>query len=457
MSRSCLAVILAAGDSSRMKSSKSKVLHTIGGLPIISHIVNTATKADTDHVALIVGRDAEKVHAAASKSGASVSVHEQTERLGTAHAVLQARDEIAKGYDDVLALVGDAPLIGVDVLTELRQGLADGADIVVAGFEAADPFGYGRMIVKDGELIAIVEEKEASDAQKQITFCNGGLIAMNGKTALEMLELIGNDNIKGEYYLTDIVEVCQKMGKKSIAISAPEDDLMGCNTRSELSEIEAAWQSRKREEFMLSGVTMIDPTSVYLSYDTQIGKDTVLEPNVWIGPGVTIENDVQILAFSHIEGATIGTNAIIGPFARLRPGADLSENTKVGNFCEVKKAKVGKGSKINHLSYIGDAVIGEGVNIGAGTITCNYDGFNKHVTQIGDNSFIGSNSSLVAPLKIGAGALIGSGSVVTKDVGVDDLTLTRVAQENIQGLAVKIRSKNAALKKARQVKQTNQK
>jgi bifunctional UDP-N-acetylglucosamine pyrophosphorylase/glucosamine-1-phosphate N-acetyltransferase len=452
MSRSCLAVILAAGDSSRMKSSKSKVLHTIGGLPIISHIVNTATKAETDHVALIVGRDAEKVHIEASKSGASVSVHQQTERLGTAHAVLQARDEIAKGYDDVLALVGDAPLIGVDILNELRQGLADGADVVVAGFEAADPFGYGRMIVKDGALIAIVEEKETSDAQKQITFCNGGLIAMNGKTALEMLELIGNDNIKGEYYLTDIVEVCQKMGKKSIAITAPEADLMGCNTRSELSEIEAAWQSRKREELMLSGVTMIDPTSVYLSHDTAIGQDTVLEPNVWIGPGVTIENDVQILAFSHLEGATIGANAIIGPFARLRPGADLGQNTKVGNFCEVKKAKVGKGSKINHLSYIGDAFIGEGVNVGAGTITCNYDGFIKHVTQIGDNSFIGSNSSLVAPLKIGAGALIGSGTVVTKTVGIDDLAVTRVPQQNIKGLAVKIRNKNAALKKARQSK-----
>jgi bifunctional UDP-N-acetylglucosamine pyrophosphorylase/glucosamine-1-phosphate N-acetyltransferase len=308
------------------------------------------------------------------------------------------------------------------------------------------------MIVKDGALIAIVEEKETSDAQKQITFCNGGLIAMNGKTALEMLELIGNDNIKGEYYLTDIVEVCQKMGKKSIAITAPEADLMGCNTRSELSEIEAAWQSRKREELMLSGVTMIDPTSVYLSHDTAIGQDTVLEPNVWIGPGVTIENDVQILAFSHLEGATIGANAIIGPFARLRPGADLGQNTKVGNFCEVKKAKVGKGSKINHLSYIGDAFIGEGVNVGAGAITCNYDGFIKHVTQIGDNSFIGSNSSLVAPLKIGAGALIGSGTVVTKTVGIDDLAVTRVPQQNIKGLAVKIRNKNAALKKARQSK-----
>lgn len=452
MSRSCLAIILAAGDSSRMKSSKSKVLHSIGGLPIISHIVSTSAKADIDHVCLVLGRDAEKVKETASLTGVSVSAHLQKERLGTGHAVLQARDEIAKGYDDVLALVGDAPLIRQDVLDELRNGLAQGADVVVAGFEAVDPFGYGRMIVENGELVAIIEEKEASDAQRQITFCNGGLIAINGKIANELLDAIGNDNEKGEYYLTDIVEICQNLGKKAIAISAPESDLMGCNTRSELAELEAEWQSRKREELMLSGVTMIDPKSVFLSYDTEIAQDVLVEPNVWFGPNVRVGKDAQILAFSHIEGATIGQGAIIGPFARLRPGAELAEKVKVGNFCEVKKAKVGKGSKINHLSYIGDSIIGEGVNIGAGTITCNYDGYNKHLTEIGDNSFIGSNSSLIAPVKIGDGALVGSGTVVNQNVPDNSLAVTRVPQLNVAGGGKRILEKNAAIKTAKQKK-----
>lgn len=449
MSRSCLAVILAAGDSSRMKSSKSKVLHTIGGLPIISHIVSRAAEIDIDHVSLILGRDADKVRDTAAQTGVPVSAFLQESREGTAHAVLQAREEIAKGYDDVLALVGDAPLIRKDVLVELRKGLADGADVVVAGFEAEDPYGYGRMVIENGELVAIVEEKEATDEQRKITFCNGGLIAINGKIALELIDQIDNDNIKGEYYLTDIVAVCQKLGKKSVAIVAPESDLMGCNTRSELAELEAEWQSRKREELMLSGVTMIDPTSVYLSYDTKIAQDVLIEPNVWFGPGVEVASDAKILAFSHLEGAYVGEGASIGPFARLRPGADLAEASKVGNFCEVKKAKIGKGSKVNHLSYIGDSIVGEGANIGAGTITCNYDGYNKHLTEIGDNSFIGSNSSLIAPVKIGDSAFVGSGSVVNKDVADNDLAVSRVPQVNVTGAAKRIREKNAAMKAAR--------
>lgn len=446
MPRSCLAIILAAGDSSRMKSSKSKVLHEIGGLPIISHIVGTAGIAGVDHVSLVVGRDADKVQDVAAKTGIKVNAYLQEERLGTAHAVLQARAQIEQGYDDILALVGDAPLIKPDVLDALRKALAEGADVAVAGFEADDPFGYGRMIVKDGKLIAIVEEKEATDAQRDITFCNGGLIGINGRIALELLDAIGNDNVKGEYYLTDIVEICQNLGYTAVATSAPESDLMGCNTRAELAEIEAEWQKRKRHELMLCGVSMIDPGSVYLSYDTEIEPDVLIEPNVWIGPDVSIESGATIHAFSHIEGAKIGKNASIGPFARLRPGANLAERVKVGNFCEVKKANVGMGSKINHLTYVGDANIGSNTNIGAGTITCNYDGFNKHLTEIGDNSFIGSNSSLIAPVKIGNGAYVGTGTVTHKDVPDDALAIGRVDQQNIEGAGARINEKNRLLK-----------
>jgi bifunctional UDP-N-acetylglucosamine pyrophosphorylase/glucosamine-1-phosphate N-acetyltransferase len=452
MSRSCLAIILAAGDSSRMKSSKSKVLHKIGGLPIISHIVDTAGIAGVDHVSIIVGRDADKVTEIVAKNGVPVSAHLQKERMGTAHAVLQARSQIEQGYDDVLALVGDAPLIKSEVLDDLRKELANGADVVVAGFEAEDPFGYGRMIVKNGKLIAIHEEKEATDTEREITFCNGGLIGINGKIALELLDKIGNDNAKGEYYLTDIVDVCQRTGRTAVATSAPECDLMGCNTRSELAEIEAEWQLRKREELMISGVSMIDPSTVYLSYDTEIEPDVLIEPNVWIGPDVKVETGTTIHAFSHIEGARIGKNASIGPFARLRPGANLSERVKVGNFCEVKKANVGVGSKINHLTYIGDAIIGSNSNIGAGTITCNYDGFNKHLTEIGNNSFIGSNSSLIAPVKIGDGAYVGTGTITNKEVPNDALAIARVEQINIEGAGARINEKNRLLKEEKKKK-----
>lgn len=454
MPRSCLAIILAAGDSSRMKSSKSKVLHEIGGLPIISHIVSTAGIAGVDHVSLVVGRDADKVEDTAAKTGVPVSAHLQEERLGTAHAVLQARDQIEQGYDDILALVGDAPLIKPEVLDDLRNELANGADVVVAGFEADDPFGYGRMIVKDGKLAAIREEKEATNTEREITFCNGGLIGINGKVALELLDAIGNDNAKGEYYLTDIVEICQKSGRTAVATSAPESDLMGCNTRSELAKIEAEWQTRKREELMISGVSMLDPSTVYLSHDTEIESDVLIEPNVWFGPGVKVETGTTIHAFSHIEGAQIGKNASIGPFARLRPGTNLAERVKVGNFCEVKKADVGVGSKINHLTYVGDAIIGSNSNIGAGTITCNYDGFNKHLTEIGDNSFIGSNSSLIAPVKIGNGAYVGTGTVTNKEVPDNALAVARVEQVNIEGAGARINKKNRLLKEQKKKAQS---
>jgi bifunctional UDP-N-acetylglucosamine pyrophosphorylase/glucosamine-1-phosphate N-acetyltransferase len=447
MARTCLAVVLAAGDATRMKSSKSKVLHTVGNLPLIAHVTRAAAAAGVSRVALVVGRDADKVSTAA-RAGLDVPVTsvEQTERKGTGHAVLMAKDVIAEGYDDVVVLYGDAPLIDPQSLVAATSERQKGADVVVLGFRAADPTGYGRLLERNGELVAIREHKEASEEELAVDFCNGGIITFSGAKAISLLEAIGNDNAKGEYYLTDIVEIARGEGLKCVAIEAPEEDMLGCNTRAELAEIEQVWQSRARHEAMLSGVSMIDPSSVFLSYDTELGRDVTIEPNVWFGPGVRVGPGTVIHAFSHLEGADVGANAVIGPFARLRPGTELAEKVKVGNFCEIKKAKVGAGAKVNHLSYIGDAVVGAAANIGAGTITCNYDGQNKHLTEIGAGAFIGSNSSLVAPIRIGDGAYVGSGSVVTKEVPDDALAIARARQETKPGRAQRLRDKIAAIK-----------
>ncbi|WP_417411629.1 bifunctional UDP-N-acetylglucosamine diphosphorylase/glucosamine-1-phosphate N-acetyltransferase GlmU [Hoeflea sp.] len=447
MARTCLAVVLAAGDATRMKSSKSKVLHSVGNLPLIAHVTRAAATAGVNKVALVVGRDADLVTEAAS-AGLDVPVSPvlQTERKGTGHAVLMARDIITEGFDDVVVLYGDAPLINPESLVAATSERAKGADVVVLGFRAADPTGYGRLLERDGELVAIREHKEASPEELAVDFCNGGIITFSGSKAVGLLESIGNDNAKGEYYLTDIVEIARSRGLKCIAIEAPEEDMMGCNTRAELAEIEQVWQTRARHAAMLSGVSMIDPSSVFLSHDTVLESDVMIEPNVWFGPGVKVGPGAVIHAFSHLEGADIGANATIGPFARLRPGAELAEKVKVGNFCEIKKARIGVGAKVNHLSYIGDAVVGAGANIGAGTITCNYDGQNKHLTEIGAGAFIGSNSSLVAPIKIGDGAYVGSGSVVTMDVPDDALAIARARQETKPGRAQRLRDKIAAIK-----------
>ena len=430
-----------------MKSSKSKVLHTVGNLPLIAHVTRAAASAGVSKVGLVVGRDASRViEAAGSGVGVPVTSVEQTERKGTGHAVLMARDLIAEGFDDVVVLYGDAPLINPESLLAATSERARGADLVVLGFRAADPTGYGRLIERDDELIAIREHKEASDEERAIDFCNGGVITFSGREAVSLLEAIGNDNAKGEYYLTDIVEIARSRGLKCVAIEAPEEDMMGCNTRAELAEIEAVWQARARHAAMLSGVSMIDPSSVFLSFDTELGPDVLIEPNVWFGPGVRVGPGAVIHAFSHLEGAHVGPGAMIGPFARLRPGTELAEKAKVGNFCETKKAKVGAGAKINHLSYIGDAVIGAEANIGAGTITCNYDGQNKHLTEIGAGAFIGSNSSLVAPIRIGDGAYVGSGSVVTMDVPDNALAIARARQETKPDRAERLREKIAAIK-----------
>lgn len=450
MQRSCLAVILAAGESTRMKSSISKVLHPVANRPMISHVMDALEKTGISAAALVLGRDAEAVEKAARVGGMSVSSVIQQERLGTGHAVLAAAAEIEKGYDDILVVFGDTPLITETPLVDARRALAEGNDVAVIGFKTANPTGYGRLIIEDGALLAIREEKDASDEERRINYCNGGVMAINGARALELLRQIRNENAKGEYYLTDLVEIVRAAGGRAVAVEAPETELTGCNNRAELAAIERIWQERRRRELMISGVSMVAPETVFLSFDTEIGQDTLIEPNVVFGPGVRVEAGCVIHAFCHLEGAHVASGATVGPYARLRPGADLAEGAKVGNFCEVKQAKIGAGAKVNHLTYIGDAEIGARANIGAGTITCNYDGVNKHPTRIGEGAFIGSNSSLVAPVSIGNGAYVASGSVITSDVPDDAVAFGRARQENREGRAVLIRERNLALKAAKQ-------
>lgn len=447
-----LAVVLAAGESTRMKSSKSKVLHTVGNLPMISHVIAALEKTGVGHVALVVGRDAEPVIAAAASGKLTLTAFEQKERLGTGHAVLAARDEIANGYDQIIVAYGDAPLIEPEPLALALEKVRAGFDVAVIGFETDKPTGYGRLLTRDGELVAIREEKDATPEERKVTFCNSGLMAIKGAKALSLLGKITNNNVKGEYYLTDIIELLRAEGGRAATVEAPADTVAGCNNRAELADLEAFWQRRRRRELMIAGVTMIAPETVFLSFDTAIAQDVTIEPNVVLGPGVTIETGAVIHAFSHIEGARIASGANVGPFARLRPGANLHANAKVGNFVEIKKAEIGEGAKVSHLTYIGDATVGQGANIGAGTVTCNYDGYNKFETHIGADTFIGSNTLLVAPVKIGRGALTATGSVITEDVPDDAAAFGRARQVNKEGYGAKIMARNRALKEAKQAK-----
>ena len=450
--RSCLAVILAAGEGTRMKSRLSKVLHPVGGLPMVAHVVGAATAAGVEAVALVVGRDAGKVEASAKPFAKAVSVHVQTERLGTAHAVLAARDALSRGYDDVLVMFGDTPLIDTDALRRAREKLKDGQDVVVMGFHTDNPSGYGRLVEHDHKLFAIVEDKDANEDQKKIKFCNGGLMAISGRHVLSLLDKVENKNSKGEFYLTDIVSIARNNGLNVSSLEVDAASVQGVNTRVELAEIEAHFQDRVRKKMMLSGVSMVAPETVFFSWDTEIGEETLLEPNIFFGPGARVGSGVIIHAFSHLEGATVAEGVEIGPFARLRPGADMRAKSKAGNFVEIKKAVIGEGAKINHLTYIGDAEIGAKANIGAGTITCNYDGYNKFLTRIGEGAFVGSNSALVAPVNIGANTIIAAGSVITKDVPDDAVAFGRAKQEVREGHAKFLHAKNKALKEAKQVK-----
>ncbi|PWJ85693.1 UDP-N-acetylglucosamine pyrophosphorylase /glucosamine-1-phosphate N-acetyltransferase [Pseudaminobacter salicylatoxidans] len=441
--RSCLSIILAAGEGTRMKSALPKVLHKIAGLPMVAHVVRAAQSAGSGDLAMVIGYGAEQMREAVPAFVPEAEIFVQEERLGTAHAVLSARSAIARGYDDVLVMFGDTPLIDPAALADARARLAAGADVVVLGFRTENPAGYGRLVEKDGALVAIREDKDCTEEERRITFCNSGLMAIAGARALSLLDAVGNDNAKGEYYLTDIVEIGGARGLKIVAAEASFENALGINNRAELAGAEAIWQKRKRQEIMLSGVTMIAPETVFFSYDTEVDPDVFIEPNVYFGPGVSVEGGATIRAFSHIEGATIGPRAEVGPFARLRPGADLGEKAKVGNFCEVKKATVEAGAKINHLTYIGDARVGAGANIGAGTITCNYDGYSKFFTDIGAGAFIGSNSALVAPLTIGERAYVASGSIITENVPDDSLAFGRARQKTLPERAKLLRQRRA--------------
>lgn len=445
--RTCLSIILAAGEGTRMKSALPKVLHPIAGLPMVAHVVRAAAAAGGGDVAIVAGRGAEEVKKAAMPFAPNAEAYLQVERLGTAHAVLAARAAIERGYDDILVLFGDTPLVSADALGAARAKLAGGASVAVIGFRTPNPTGYGRLIEVNGALQAIREERDCSDEEKKITFCNGGLMAVAGKDALRLLDAVGNNNAKGEFYLTDIVQIARSNGLSAVATEAAFESVLGINNRAELAEAEEIWQKRTRREMMLNGVTLNAPDTVFFSYDTEIGADTVVEPNVVFAPGVKVASNATIHSFSHLEGASVGEGCQVGPFARLRPGAELRGKAKVGNFCEVKKAVVDTGAKINHLTYIGDAIVGAGANIGAGTITCNYDGFNKFVTEIGSGAFIGSNSSLVAPLKIGNEAYVASGSVVTEDVPEGALTFGRARQTTYPDKGRQLREKLAAEKR----------
>jgi bifunctional UDP-N-acetylglucosamine pyrophosphorylase/glucosamine-1-phosphate N-acetyltransferase len=452
LERSCLAIVLAAGEGTRMRSSTPKVLHGIGGRTLIAHVLTAAVQAGGAGIAVVVGPGREDVAAEARKLAPQAQIFEQSERLGTAHAVLSARPAIAqksdgKVADDILVMFADTPLVRPQTLSQLRTALADGAAVAVLGFTPKDPSGYGRLVMNGNELVAIREEKDANAAERAIGFCNGGLMALSGQHALAILDKIGNANAKREYYLTDAVAISREMGLKAVAIETAEDDVRGINTKAQLAETEAVLQGRLRAQAMENGVTLVAPETVFLSSDTKLGKDVIIEPNVVFGPGVTVEDGAVIRAFSHLEGAHVGRGARVGPFARLRPGAKLGADVHIGNFVEVKQASIEAGAKANHLAYIGDARVGEGANIGAGTITCNYDGVDKHHTDIGKGAFIGTNSSLVAPVKIGDGAYIGSGSVVTKDVPADALVVERSEQVIKEGWAARFRAAKAARKK----------
>ena len=448
MARTCLCIILAAGEGTRMKSQRPKVLHEVAGLPMAGHAVGAAVAAGADDIAVVVGHGSDTVRQAVAELAPQVVFFEQTQRLGTAHAVLAAASAIERGFDDIIVQFGDTPLLQSETLLALREALAGGAGVAILGFDAADPTGYGRLVMDRGELVAIREERDCSPKEREIRFCNGGIMAIDGRHALALLRAIGNDNAKSEYYLTDIVAVAREQGLSVASATAPEDEIMGVNNRADLALAESLWQARKRRALLLSGVTMVAPDTVYLSHDTDIAADVTLEPDVFFGPGVTIEAGAFIRGYSHLENCHIGQGAIIGPFARIRPGVSVGAGAKVGNFCELKNAELGEGAKVNHLTYIGDTRLGPRANIGAGTITCNYDGVQTYFTEIGEGAFVGSNSSLVAPLTIGKDAYVASGSVITDDVPADALAIARGRQAIKPGRAGELRAKLKAKKPA---------
>lgn len=456
--RELLIVVLAAGKGTRMKSDVPKVLHHVAGRSLLGHVLAAASSAGGSRMAVVVGPAMDTVAKDVAVQAPGAQVFVQPDQLGTADAVRAARPAIESHRGDVLVVLGDTPLLTTETLKRARQALAGDAGMVVVGFTAANPFGYGRLLRDaDGTLLAIREEKEASEAERKVTLCNSGVMGFRAEHMLTILDEIRNDNAKGEYYLTDAIEIGRRKGVSAKVVEGSEEEVLGINDRAQLGVAERIYQDRLRARAQAEGATLIAPETVFLSYDTKIGRDVTIEPFVVIGPGVTIGDTVQIRAFTHMvgtdakskKGAVVSDKAEIGPYTRLRPGASLGEGVHVGNFVEVKNASLEKGAKANHLAYIGDGRVGEAANIGAGTIFCNYDGFNKHHTDVGAGAFVGSNSSLVAPVKIGDGAYVGSGSVITKDVAPDALALERAKQEEKPEWAAKWRQLMARRKKAK--------
>lgn len=423
------AIILAAGQGTRMKSDLHKVLHPVAGLPMLHHLLESLSAAGAARQVVVVGARREQVEASVAPRG--VAIAHQAEQLGTAHAALQAKAALADFDGIAIVCFGDTPFLQPDTIRRLtdRLSAADGPRVAVLGFTPDDAKAYGRIIADaSGNIAKMVEFKDASDHERGVKLCNSGVTAVRTADLWSLLDRVGNNNAAGEYYLPDIVMLAIQDGDRAVVVETDPDELIGINSRAELAEAEAIWQARRRAQAMADGASLVAPETVWFAHDTVMGRDVVIEPNVMFGPGVTIADNVVIHAFSHLEGATIASGCSVGPFARLRPGAQMQEGAKVGNFVEMKKAVLGPGAKASHLTYLGDATVGANANIGAGTITCNYDGYFKYQTVIGENAFIGSNSSLIAPVKIGRDAIVAAGSAVSRDVADGELRLVRAEQ-----------------------------
>lgn len=433
--RAVALVVLAAGQGSRMQSELPKVLHRLGGTALLAHALAAGRSLDPALVVVVAGHGADAVTRAAAKLDPDARVALQSEQLGTGHAVAQALP-LMDGFDGrVVVLYGDTPFIAPETLAALA---AHPADVAVLGFHAADPGRYGRLVVQGDRLDRIVEYKDADDATRAITLCNSGVMAADAGLLRDLVGRLSNDNAAGEYYLTDVVALARAQGRSAAVVTCDESETLGINTRAELAAAEAAFQSRKRSDALDNGVAMADPATVWFALDTHVGRDAIIGQNVVFGPGVTVESGAEILPFCHLEGCHVSAGATVGPFARLRPGAELGGDAHVGNFVEIKNAVLAEGVKVGHLTYLGDAEVGERSNIGAGTVTCNYDGVSKHRTVIGADAFIGSDTMLVAPVSVGAGAMTGSGSVITQDVPEGALALGRARQVTKPGLATRI-------------------
>jgi len=433
------AIILAAGKGTRMKSDLHKVLHPVAGRPMLGHLTDAVATLGAKQTVIVAGAGREQVEVFAQPLGVAVAV--QADQLGTAHAVQQAETAL-RGFDgDVLILYGDVPLVTAETMARMVARLHedDAPAVVVLGFRPDETLAYGRIIAEHGRILKMVEHKDASVEERAVNLCNSGLMAVRSADLWRLLAKVGNQNAAGEYYLPDVVMLANAEGSVSAVIETDPHEVAGVNSRAELAEVEALWQARRRARVMANGASLTAPETVWFAWDTQIGRDVSIGPNVVFGPGVAIADKVTIHAFCHIEGARVESGAIIGPYARLRPGAEIGADAHVGNFVEIKKARLGAGAKANHLTYIGDAEVGEKSNIGAGTITCNYDGFGKYPTKIGANAFIGSNTALVAPVSVGDGAITGAGSIITKDVPADALAVARAPQRVLEGWAARFR------------------